>query len=95
MSSPSGQSPPPFPPEFLAEDCRDGPRIGIWASMGVAVVVIALRVYARVGLLKNFGLDDTLIVMAGVSLSWSPPAKPRHSLQILFFSTHSKLTGRT
>lgn len=57
---------PPLTPEFLAEDARTGPRVGIIIVNSVAVLILGLRVYARCFLIKCFGWDDGLMCIAGV-----------------------------
>ncbi len=60
---------PPLTPEFLAQDARSGPRIGIILVNSVAIVVLLLRIYARCFLIKCFGWDDALMCVAGVRAS--------------------------
>jgi hypothetical protein len=65
MSSPP-QLPPWVTPEYLAEDARAGPRVGIIVVHVVAFAVVFLRFYARGFLLKSVGIDDYLMGAAAV-----------------------------
>jgi hypothetical protein len=52
--------------EYLAEDFSHWPRVGIYLTFFVAIFLMLLRIYARVVLIKWFGLDDFLMVLAVV-----------------------------
>jgi hypothetical protein len=55
-----------FSAEYLAEDFGYWPRVGIYLTSFVAIVIMLLRVYARVVLIKWFGMDDLLTMLAVV-----------------------------
>ncbi|KAI9792156.1 MAG: hypothetical protein M1816_002696 [Peltula sp. TS41687] len=63
MSSTSGAPQPS--PEYLAEDKRNGPRIGIAIIISIVYVVLALRFYARY-ISRSAGPDDYLMGVAAV-----------------------------
>jgi hypothetical protein len=52
--------------ENLAEYSNHWPRFGIYLTCSIAISVMLLRTYARVVLIKSFGLDDLLMMFAVV-----------------------------
>lgn len=67
-----------YPPDVWAaldHDRNTAPVIAVTATcLGLALLVVALRVYTRRVLLDNFGLDDWFAVF---SLVRAPPPPPR------------------
>jgi hypothetical protein len=72
---------PTYSAEYLAEDTSYWPRVGIYLTCCVAVFFVLLRVYARVVLIKCFGLDDSLMMLAVV-------------INLYFFPRHSHVVTR-
>lgn len=64
--------PPSITPAYLAES-RDGPAIGAILAIGIlTLLLLLLRYYARLFLVKNFGLDDKLALLSMVRPHRSP-----------------------
>lgn len=65
---------PPLPP-----DVNRGPEIlaVCGAMVGLALAVVAVRIYVRVAMVKHMGADDWTIVAAMVNpqTSWPPEAQ--------------------
>ena len=56
---------PPHP----GEDVNNGHKILIvsWAECGVALIFVTLRIFTRLRLVRAFGWDDAMIIVAIVS----------------------------
>jgi hypothetical protein len=65
-SAPAHPPMPTFSAEYLAQDFSYWPRIGIYLTCFIAIFFMILRIYARVVLIKCFGLDDLLMMLAVV-----------------------------
>ena len=72
-------APPTLPPEIAAQD--KGPTIlwAIWVFTIASTIFVAARLFARIKLLKNHGLDDYLIVVSTVSPISSPGSDFGHN----------------
>lgn len=58
--------------EYLAQS-RDGPAIGAILAIGILTfLLLLLRYYARLFLVRSFGLDDKLALLSMVSSPISP-----------------------
>jgi hypothetical protein len=55
-----------FSAENLAGYSNHWPRVGIYLTCSIAVFFMLLRTYARVMVIKCFGLDDLLMMFAVV-----------------------------
>ncbi|KAJ5626328.1 hypothetical protein N7510_002637 [Penicillium lagena] len=55
-----------YPPGYLEQD--KGPKIlsVLWTLTGLTTILVVARVWTRIKILKNFGVDDYLIVIAMV-----------------------------
>jgi hypothetical protein len=75
MSAPNGM---PMPsPEYLAEDNRSKQRIGMIVVPIITFIVVLVRVYARLIVVRKFGWDDALIIVGFVRRKPHLQAKSR------------------
>ena len=55
---------------MISPDSQGGPNIALitivcgWTFLGVALLAVSLLIWARVIILRNFGLDDCLTIIA-------------------------------
>lgn len=76
---------PPLPP-----DINQGPMMlrAVWIMTGIAAVIVILRLYVQLRIIRKVGLSDYLMILALVGqLPISPPARPSS------LTTHSQLCG--
>lgn len=55
-----------YPPGYLEQD--KGPKIlaVLWTLTGLTTIMVVARIWIRIKILKNFGIDDYLIFIAMV-----------------------------
>jgi hypothetical protein len=78
----AGQIPSGISLEYLAETYDREAIIGIIVLVVVSFVVLILRCFARVVLLKRTGIDDLLMVLAMVCILTSPATDLSHFCRI-------------
>ena len=64
-----GKVPSTFTAQYLAESRDHGPIVGILFVAILTLVVVLMRAYARLVLVKKPGLDDALLLFSLVSSS--------------------------
>jgi hypothetical protein len=75
--------PPGITPAYLAENRDKAPIAAIYFIFGLAVTLLLLRSFARIVLVKHFGLDDWLAVLTLVSIPATAPPPSDPSLRSL------------
>ena len=58
--------PPGITPDYLAESRDKAPLAAIYTIFAIAMVLLILRSFARIVLVKHFGIDDWLAVLTVV-----------------------------